>query len=106
MKKLTLLNWEISYLIAKLGHTDMIVIADSGLPIPKSIQRIDLALSQGIPSFIETLKAVLSEKYIEKVWIAEELRKTGHPIYSELTEILGQTEIEAVTHERFKEVVA
>jgi D-ribose pyranase len=32
-------------MIASLGHTDKIVIADAGLPIPKETKRIDLALS-------------------------------------------------------------
>ncbi|MGT0150469.1 D-ribose pyranase [Vibrio metschnikovii] len=37
--------------MATLGHTDEITIGDAGLPIDESVQRIDLALTQGIPSF-------------------------------------------------------
>ena len=51
MKKGTLLNSEISYLISRLGHTDAIVVGDAGLPIPDSTQRIDLALTHGVPGF-------------------------------------------------------
>ena len=47
MKKGQLINGQISELIATLGHTDEIVIADAGLPIPITTQRIDLALTRG-----------------------------------------------------------
>ncbi|GAM61192.1 ribose ABC transport system [Vibrio ishigakensis] len=33
MKKSTLINSEISYLVATLGHTDEITVCDAGLPI-------------------------------------------------------------------------
>jgi D-ribose pyranase len=39
----------------------MLSIADAGLPIPQEVQRIDLALKQGIPDFLDTLQVVLSE---------------------------------------------
>ena len=35
MKRAMLLNSEISYAIAKMGHFDAITICDAGLPIPK-----------------------------------------------------------------------
>lgn len=42
MKKGKLINSELSSVIAKMGHTDLLTICDSGLPIPKDVQRIDL----------------------------------------------------------------
>ncbi|MDR6296496.1 D-ribose pyranose/furanose isomerase RbsD [Pantoea dispersa] len=49
MKKGRLLNAEVSHVIARLGHTDTLTIADAGLPIPAGPQRIDLALTPGTP---------------------------------------------------------
>ena len=49
MKKIGILNQPISSVIAGLGHTDTLVVADAGLPIPQETQRIDLALVEGIP---------------------------------------------------------
>ena len=72
MKKSALLNSDVSYLVATLGHTDEITICDAGLPIPERVQRIDLALTNGIPSFIDTVRVFLSESQIEGVIIAEE----------------------------------
>ncbi|UPQ89590.1 D-ribose pyranase [Vibrio sinaloensis] len=82
MKKHTLLNSELSYLTATLGHTDEITICDAGLPIPEQVQRIDLALTHGVPSFLETVRVILSESQIEGVIIAEEF-KTVSPTHHE-----------------------
>jgi D-ribose pyranase len=105
MKKSRLLHAKISYLIANLGHTDRIVVADSGLPVPNGMPKIDLALTQGVPGFIVTLQTILSEMQIEKAWIAQELKQGGHPVYGELRDTLEGTEIELLSHERFKEMV-
>ncbi|MHB1407824.1 MAG: RbsD/FucU domain-containing protein, partial [Desulfitobacteriaceae bacterium] len=40
MKKIGILNSEISRVISELGHMDKIVIADAGLPIPAHVKRI------------------------------------------------------------------
>src|SRR5690242_20831811 len=72
MKKTTLLQSDLSYLIATLGHMDTLVIADAGLPIPDETMRIDLALTKGVPGAVQTLKVVLDELKVEKVIRSEE----------------------------------
>jgi D-ribose pyranase len=74
MKKGGVLNQPITAVIGGLGHTDTITIADAGLPIPATTQRIDLALTTGVPSFLETLRVVLSEMFVEKAIVAEEMQ--------------------------------
>jgi D-ribose pyranase len=59
------MNRHISHLVASLGHLDEIVIGDAGLPVPKDVAVIDLAVSAGIPSFWDVLAAVQSELVIE-----------------------------------------
>ncbi|KMW71815.1 D-ribose pyranase [Photorhabdus luminescens subsp. luminescens] len=73
MKKGVLLNSEISAVISQLGHTDQITIGDAGLPIPSLAQRIDLALTQGIPSLISVFNVVTQEMQIEAAFLAEEI---------------------------------
>jgi D-ribose pyranase len=58
VKKIGIINQPISAVIAGLGHTDTVVIADAGLPIPPEPQRIDLALTEGIPTFLDAVKVV------------------------------------------------
>lgn len=103
MKKAALINSEMSHCIASLGHTDMLVIADAGLPIPVGTQRIDLALTNGIPSFFDTLKVVLTEMYIEKVIVAEEMLKSSPAMYDKIKTLLETTPIEIITHADFKQ---
>ena len=51
MKKTGVLNIQLSQTIAALGHGDMLVIADAGLPIPKGVPCIDLAVALGVPTW-------------------------------------------------------
>jgi D-ribose pyranase len=105
MKKTVLLNSEISYLIAGLGHKDMIVIGDCGLPVPKHVKKIDMALTKGVPGFIETLQAVLSELNVEKAVIAEELRGGIGTVYPQFLKIMEGVPIESLPHEDFKKMI-
>ncbi|MBD2809749.1 D-ribose pyranase [Xenorhabdus sp. Vera] len=61
MKKGVLLNSDISAVTSRLGHTDQITISDAGLPIPSSTQRINLALTQGIPDLLSVFDVVVQE---------------------------------------------
>lgn len=103
MKKTELLNSEISYVISKLGHTQQIAIGDAGLPIPKNVTRIDLALVKGVPGFLQTLDAVLSEMEVEGIVLAREIRERSPQTEREILERFPGMEAEYVEHEAFKE---
>ena len=78
MKRTALLHAELSHAIATLGHCDMLVIGDVGLPIPSGPHRIDLALTPGIPAVADVLRVVLEEMQVEKAVIATEaLERNG-----------------------------
>jgi D-ribose pyranase len=102
MKKGILLNSEVSAVIAQMGHTDMLVIGDCGLPIPDGVRRIDLALTQNVPGMIETLKVVLTELQVEEAILATEGIETSPQIYQAIKEILHNTKVTFVTHEELK----
>ena len=103
MKKKGILNKHISEVVASLGHKDTLVIADAGLPIPAETQRIDLALTEGIPPFLETLRVVLEEMQVEEAIVAEEMKSVSPQVFEEVNRILGDVPIKAVPHEMFKE---
>ena len=44
MKKRGILNAQLSYLIAALGHKDLFMIGDAGMPIPEDVEVVDLVL--------------------------------------------------------------
>lgn len=104
MKKKGILNRELAGIFAKLGHTDQIVIADCGLPIPDGVPCIDLSYKLGEPAFLTILQTVLDDLVVEKVIAAEEITAGNPDIYKELTG-LG-TELEMVRHEQFKQLTA
>ena len=66
MKRAGIFNAELSALVAAMGHGDMLIIADAGLPVPPGVRCIDLALSAGVPSFQQAVDAVLTELVVER----------------------------------------
>ncbi|MDR2509955.1 MAG: D-ribose pyranase [Spirochaetaceae bacterium] len=105
MKRTFLLNSGLSLIISELGHTEALCIADCGLPVPSGVRRVDLALSPGIPSFLETLRAALSEMCVERALFAEELKRNS--AFLDAASALIKKEnpkavIEFAPHEAFK----
>lgn len=90
MKKTGLLNAELSRVIASMGHTDTLVIGDAGLPVPKGVPVIDLALRQGVPGFVETLETVLAELEVEGGIVANELRDTSPEMHKVLIDLWAE----------------
>ncbi|MGX2968285.1 D-ribose pyranase [Ursidibacter sp. B-7004-1] len=110
MKKTTILNAQLSQVIATMGHTDGLTICDAGLPIPSEQQCVDLALTKGLPNFLSTLEVVLSELFVEKVLLAEEIKHHNPQIEQQTLAILEKIEqsqqkkirVEYVPHSEFK----
>lgn len=102
MKKSRLLNSEISYEVAKIGHTQQLVIGDCGLPIPARVKRIDLAVTDNIPGFLETLDAVLSEMQVEGVTLAEEIHQESEALEQAILQRFPGIPVCYVSHEAFK----
>ena len=106
MKKSTLLHAELSGLIARLGHGDLLVIGDAGLPIPDGPLRIDLAVSANLPRFLDVVSAVLSELCVESAVVAAELPGRNPVVEAGLKAQLGATPVAMVPHEDFKALSA
>ena len=103
MKKTPLLNIALSQMIASLGHGDMLVIGDAGLPSQPGVPLIDLALTRGIPGFIDTVHTVLSEMQVEYHLLAGEL-PLHNPAMAAQVAALVLPDARQVTHEEFKQL--
>lgn len=112
MKKGILLNANIVSVIAELGHTDHITLADAGLPIPQGPERIDLAITQGLPDFMSVLSVITQEMQVEKAILAGEIT-TINPqmekailVHLQALELAQGNSIEIVycSHESFKQM--
>ncbi len=99
MRKSGLLNPTLTSAVTRLGHTDTFVIADCGLPIPHDVPVIDLTLTFGIPTFADTLAALLEEVVVEAATIAD----TTPP---EVRSLLPAVPLTEVTHDDLKREVA
>ncbi|MFM9435134.1 D-ribose pyranase [Janthinobacterium sp. CG_23.3] len=102
MKKTTLLNSALSQVIAAMGHGDMLVIGDAGLPVPAGVQCIDLALTRDIPGFVDTLRVVLAEMQVERAIVAQETALASPAIDAAIGALLAATPVERVAHEALK----
>ncbi|RCL28678.1 D-ribose pyranase [Pseudomonas sp. AFG_SD02_1510_Pfu_092] len=103
MKKTPLLNVALSRTIAGMGHGDILVIGDAGLPVPPGVELIDLAVTPGLPDFASVLRAVLSELQVERHVLAEEMQKVVPPALVEIERLKGKLgKREWRSHEDFK----
>ncbi|PTE42732.1 D-ribose pyranase [Staphylococcus equorum] len=100
MYKTGILNSEVSKLLSDLGHTDQIIIADCGLPVPEGVKKIDLALEFGKPSFIEVFNLIKMHMEIEQMTLAEEMITQNTALYQTLS--AENIEIQTTSHEQFK----
>ena len=100
MKRNGILNSDISRVLSYMGHTDWICVGDCGLPIPDEVERIDLALEFGVPTFMKTLEVVAKDMKIEKIILAEEIKTQNEKVLAEINELFkGQDiEVEYVPH--------
>ena len=96
MKKLGILNSDISRVLSYMGHTDCIAIGDCGLPIPDEVERIDLALAFGEPTFMRTLEIVAEDMKVEKIVLAEEIKELNPVVLGKIEEFFKDQEIEVV----------
>ena len=109
MKKQGILNSDISRVLSYMGHTDRICVGDCGLPIPDEVERIDLAVKFGQPSFMDVLKVVAEDMKIEKIVLAEEIIEKNPTVLEEINTFFGikesetAPEVEFVSHVELKQ---
>jgi D-ribose pyranase len=72
MLKSGILNPALLHLLARIRHTNTLVIADRGFPFWPEIETVDLALVDDIPTVLEVLDAVSANFVIGRAFAAEE----------------------------------
>lgn len=97
-----LLNPALLAQLAGAGHTDLVVVADAGLPLPRGVPVVDLSLVPGTPSFADTTSAILSALAVESAVIAAE--SAGQPAEAQLAALLDGLPVNVVSHAQLKEL--
>ena len=104
MKKRGIINAQLAGLIAGLGHKDTFMIGDGGMPIPKGVEIVDLALCGGVPTFRQVMDAILDEAEIEQYTIANEIEEKNPELLAYIREKLPNAEWTMVPHTELKEM--
>ncbi|MHB8061107.1 MAG: D-ribose pyranase [Ruminiclostridium sp.] len=105
MKKDRILNPDICHVVAALNHTQYLVIADPGLPIPENVRVVDISLKRGIPSLIDVLTSVKEELVIESYIYAAEMEDANRFLFDEMKDVLKELPSQKVSHDDFKELL-
>jgi D-ribose pyranase len=104
VKKNGVLNHRVSDVIAQMGHTDLLVIADAGLPVPKDVERIDLAVTEGVPGLLDVARAVAGDLQVEQIFVATELAQRNQAFIEQVRVLFPDVPISNVPHDEFKKM--
>ena len=72
MLRTGLLNPHVLSLLARIRHTNTLVIADRGFPFWPEIETIDLSVVDDLPTVVQVLTALRSNFVIGRAFMAEE----------------------------------
>lgn len=74
-----ILNPAILSLLARVRHTNTLVIADRGFPSWPGVETVDISLIDDVPRVLEVLKALRANFVIGRALMAEEFRAANLP---------------------------
>jgi len=72
-----ILNPHVLSLLARVRHTNTLVIADWAFPYWPEIETVDLSLTAGIPTVLQVLEQIRPNYLIGEVFMAEEFLRTN-----------------------------
>lgn len=103
MKKNGVLNAQLMGELTKLRHTDKVVICDAGFPIPRDAAMVDVSLVAGVPTMMQTLKAVLNEGIFEEYIIFDMMKDYNKEYHAEIKKLLHAQKSSEMTMPEFIE---
>lgn len=74
-----ILNPHVLDLVARIRHTNTLVIADWAFPYWPEIETVDISLTKGIPTVLDVLDLLTPVFKIGRIWQAEEFLATNTP---------------------------
>lgn len=77
MVKSGILNPHLLSLLARVRHTNALVIADRGFPSWPGLETIDLSLVDGVPTVLQVLAALRQNHLITEAYMAEEFQRVN-----------------------------
>ena len=102
MKKVGVLHHALAGAIAGMGHGDLLVIADAGLPVPPGVCCIDLAVRCGMPPMLEVTRVVAAELQVEEITLADELLARDETLPRALRTLFPDASVQTLPHAELK----
>ena len=99
-----LLNPLLAGALREVGHTQMVLLADKGFPVPPGVETIDLALTDNIPTILDVIRAIAADFSFDRILITEEMKELS-PDRAKALEALGKP-LEVFAHVEFKHIAA
>jgi len=91
-------------MVASLGHTDFLVLADKGYPLPRHLPRINLGLTDDIPHILQVLAVLDQEMKIDRIIVTHEMAEVSPERLQELMKLYPALRVERISHLEFKEL--
>ncbi|HTV98317.1 MAG TPA: D-ribose pyranase [Steroidobacteraceae bacterium] len=90
-------------MLAGMGHTDSLVIADCGLPVPQGVECIDLSIAFGEPAFLRVLDSVLADFKAERAVFATEAKEHNRAVAARASCLADERlQVDFVAHQTLK----
>jgi D-ribose pyranase len=106
MLKTGILNPQILSLLARVRHTNTLVIADRGFPSWPGIETIDISLVDDVPRVLEVVRVVRPNFVVARAWMAEEFERVNDAATQRaFAEALAGVELIHLPHLDFKKRV-
>jgi D-ribose pyranase len=103
MLKTGILNPHILSLLSRVRHTNLLVIADRGLPSFPSVETIDLTLVDNIPTVLQVIAAVRQNFDSNQAFMAREFFKNNSvSTRAQFERVLAGIPITRLPHVDFK----
>ena len=75
-----ILNPQLLSLLARVRHTNALVIADRGFPFWPQFETVDLSLVDNVPTVLEALKAIRENFHVAGAFMAREFQKENDAV--------------------------
>lgn len=79
MQKTGILNPELLALLARVRHTNLLVVADRGFPFWPMVETVDISLVDGIPTVLQVLHALRNGYDFTQAYMAQEFLAENNP---------------------------
>src|SRR6266568_8400790 len=106
MLNMRILNPHLLSLLARVRHTNALVIADRGFPFWPEIETVDLSLVDGVPTVLQVLAAVRLNFNVTQAYMALEFKQNSpSAAQKDIDRAFAGVPLEFEPHREFKKRV-